>query len=261
MKFTVLTLFPEFFKTPLESSVLKRAIDDQLISIDLLNLRQFGVGQYKAVDDRPYGGGPGMVLMPEIAEKALIHTLGGIQKLEMLEKSVQDNIANKDHDLSSSSKNIIPRVIYLSPQGQKLTAQKSRDLSKHKELILLCGHYEGIDERIIETFVHEEISIGDFVLTGGEPAALCVIDSVSRFVPNVIGQASSVNEDSFEKISDEMVAGGLKAPMYTRPQHWKGKDVPEVLLSGNHGEIKKWRYLQSLKRTRSRRPDLVDHAK
>lgn len=259
MKFTVLTLFPEFFKTPLESSVIKRAIDDGIISVDLCSLRQFGEGHYKAVDDRPYGGGPGMVLMPEVVEKALIHTLGGIQKLEMLEKSVQDNISNPTQDILA--KNIVPRVVYLSPQGNKLTAKKARELSSYKNLILLCGHYEGVDERIIDTFVHEEISIGDFVLTGGEPAALCLIDSVSRFVPNVIGQASSVNEDSFESISEEMVAGGLKAPMYTRPQNWKGKGVPEVLLSGNHGEIKKWRYLQSLKRTRARRPDLLENKK
>lgn len=230
MRITILTLFPEYFESALKSSILGRACANQLLDVSFVNLRDFGEGKYKAVDDKQFGGGPGMVLMPTVVEKAF--------------EAISDDAAKPAH------------VIYLSPQGKKLTAAKAAELSKLPSLTLLCGHYEGVDERAIEEYVDEEISIGDYILTGGEPAALVLLDSVSRFIPGVVGEADSVEMDTFES-APELYPGGLKYPVYTRPQSWHGREVPPVLLSGNHGSIAKWRRTESEARTRKRRPDLI----
>lgn len=220
MRIDVLSLFPEYFRGPLDESIIMRARTKGLIDIKLVNIRDFSTDRYKKVDDRPFGGGPGMVMLMEPIEKAICE--------------YKDNAA---------------KVIYLSPQGAPLTAKKSKELAKEKHLILLCGHYEGVDERVIETYVDEEISIGDYVLTNGCLAACVLIDSVSRFIPGVIGDEEASIQDSFEK-------GLLDWPAYTRPEEYKGKKVPEVLLSGNHQEIEAWRMKKALQKTKKNRFDL-----
>lgn len=186
------------------------------------DIRDFAENRHKKVDDRPYGGGPGMVMMPQPAVAAIRHV------------RTQD-----------------ARVLYLSPQGKLLTAAKSRQLSREKHLILLCGHYEGIDQRILDKEVDEEISIGDYVLTNGCLAAIVLVDSILRFIPGVLGHELAADEDSFEK-------GLLDCPHYTRPEVFEGLTVPSVLLSGNHQEIANWRREQALKKTREVRPDLLE---
>lgn len=221
MKFTVLSLFPEYFRGPLDESILKRAQEKGLVEIELVNIREYTLDRHRRVDDRPYGGGPGMVMMPEPICRAV---------------------------RAKRSENA--RVIYLSPQGPRLNAKKSRELAKESHLILLCGHYEGIDERALESVVDEEVSIGDFVLTNGCLAACVLIDSVARFIPGVIGDERAADEDSFEK-------DRLDCPHYTRPEEFEGKKVPEVLLSGNHKEIEAWRKMKALEKTKKVRPDLL----
>ncbi|MEW6057015.1 MAG: tRNA (guanosine(37)-N1)-methyltransferase TrmD [Bdellovibrionota bacterium] len=256
MKFSILTLFPEYFQSVLTCSLLGRASKAGLLHVDLVDLRQFGEGRYRAVDDKPYGGGVGMVMMPEVIEKAFLHLLKEPSAVSLLEQEVQHYRTNPSRELSRSAElKSLPHVVYLSPQGQKLTASHAKMISTLEHVVLVCGHYEGLDERILESFVHEEISIGDYVLTGGEPAAAVVLDAVSRFIPGVVGEQASVEGDTFGA-SAEMVTGGLKSPMYTRPAEWRGKKVPDVLLSGNHREIALWRLAQSQSRTQLRRPDL-----
>ncbi|MDB6081146.1 MAG: trmD [Chlamydiia bacterium] len=220
MKIDVLSLFPDYFRGPLDESILKRAREKGLIEIDLVNIRDYTLDKHRRVDDRCYGGGPGMVMMAEPICRA-VHA--------------------KRREGS--------RVIFLSPQGPTLNAKKCRELAKEDHLILLCGHYEGIDERVLESEVDEEISIGDFVLTNGCLAACVLIDSVARFIPGVIGDERAANEDSFE-------AGLLDFPQYTRPEVFEGNKVPEVLLSGNHKEIEAWRKTKALEKTKQVRPDL-----
>ena len=229
LKFHVLTLFPEMITEATSHSILGRAIRNGIIDINPLNIRDFAINKHGQVDDAPYGGGAGMVLMAPPVYDAYQHI-----------KKEQKNVVETP-------------VIYLSPQGAVLTQKKAQELSAYKEIILLCGHYEGIDERIIEEIVTEEISIGDYVLTGGEPAALVLIDAVSRLVPGVLGKAESHQDESF---SGETPL--LEYPQYTRPAQFLGKNVPDVLLSGHHGNIEKWRKEQSLKRTASKRPELLD---
>jgi tRNA (guanine37-N1)-methyltransferase len=243
MKFTILTLFPEFFKSPFETSILKRAIDSKLIEVEIINFREFGEGKFKQVDDRPYGGGAGMVLMPQVLEKAL-----------------QFVFKRDDVSLEARKKsNLSTPVFYLSPQGPLFNSTKARTLAQtHQNMVFVCGHYEGIDERALQLFIDEEISIGNYVLTGGEVATLVVIDSISRFIPNVVGDFSSVANDSLEVNSLEVYPGGIKAPVYTRPKDFHGLTVPEVLCSGNHEAIRKWRFEQSKLRTFLKRKDLVD---
>lgn len=219
MKFDVLTLFPESFE-PIKQSILGRALEKNLISLNLINIRDFSKDKHKKVDDTPYGGGAGMVIKPDVVYDAY--------------KSVEDKNA---------------KVIYLSPQGNVLNQKKVESLSKEEHLILLCGHYEGIDQRVIEEIVDEEISIGDYVLTGGEIPAMVLIDSVSRYVEGVLTK-ESIKEESF---SNNL----LEYPQYTRPEVFLDKKVPEVLLSGHHENIRKWREEQSLKNTYQKRPDLL----
>ncbi|MCI8485947.1 MAG: tRNA (guanosine(37)-N1)-methyltransferase TrmD [Clostridia bacterium] len=219
MKFDVLTLFPQSFE-PIKQSILGRALEKNLISLNLINIRDFSKDKHKKVDDTPYGGGAGMVIKPDVVYDAY--------------KSIEDKNA---------------KVIYLSPQGNVLNQKKVESLSKEEHLILLCGHYEGIDQRVIDEIVDEEVSIGDYVLTGGEIPAMVLIDSVSRYVEGVITK-ESIEEESF---SNNL----LEYPHYTRPEVFLDKKVPEVLLSGHHENIRKWREEQSLKNTYQKRPDLL----
>ena len=220
MKFDVLTLFPEMFKS-LDESIIGRAVEKGLIEINLINIRDFSKNKHKKVDYTPYGGGAGMVLMPDVV-----------------------------YDAYSSVKDENAKVIYLSPQGKVLNQNKVKELSKENHLILLCGHYEGIDQRVLDEIVDEEISIGDYVLTGGELPAMVLIDSVSRYVEGVLSE-DSTKEESF---SNNL----LEYPQYTRPEEFRGRKVPEVLISGHHENIKKWREQKSLEVTKQKRPDLLE---
>lgn len=223
MKISIITLFPEMFKGPFEHSIVKRAIDKNLISIKFINIRDFGLGKHKVVDDTPYGGGNGMIL-----------------RVDVLDKAVD---AATDKKLKTEEQ----KIILLSAHGKKFDQKKALSFSKLKHLIIICGHYEGFDERI-KNFIDEEISVGDFILTGGEIPAMLITDSVIRLVKGVIKDESSLLE-SFSPY--------LEHPHYTKPQTYKGKNVPEILLKGNHGEIDKWRKNKSLKITSKLRPDLI----
>lgn len=220
MQFDVLTLFPEMFKV-LNESIIGRAKEKGLININIVNIRDFSKDKHKKVDDTPYGGGAGMVIRSDVVKDAY--------------NSLETHNA---------------KVVYMSPQGKKLDQQKVEELSKQKHLILLCGHYEGIDQRVIDEIVDEEISIGDYVLTGGEIPAMVLIDSVSRYIEGVLKEGST-NEESFSQ-------GLLEYPQYTRPEVFEGKQVPKILLSGHHEKIKQWRRKQSLKMTLFKRPDLLE---
>lgn len=219
----VLTLFPEFFESPLEASLLGKAQEAGLVEVVCTNIRDFATDKHRTTDDVPYGGGAGMVMKCEPLVAALEHAA----------------------EVTSG----VPRV-YLTPQGERLTQATARELSQGRGMILLCGHYEGVDERVREGWIDREISIGDYVLTGGEPAALVLIDAVSRLVPGVVGNEESLVDESF---TENLV----EYPHYTRPREFRGMTVPEVLLSGHHAKIAEWRREQSLARTRARRPDLL----
>lgn len=223
MRFDILTLFPNMFDI-LNESILGRAQEKNLININVVNIRDFSKDKHNKVDDTPYGGGAGMVMRADVV-----------------------------YDCYNSVKTDNSKVIYLSPQGKTLNQDKVKELSKEKHLILLCGHYEGIDQRVIDEIVDEEISIGDYVLTGGELPAMVLIDSVSRYVEGVLNK-ESIQEESF---TDDL----LEYPQYTRPEVFLGKKVPEVLLTGHHQNIEKWRKEQSIKITQSKRPDLMEKYK
>ena len=227
MKIHILSLFPDMFTGVFNSSILKKAQEKNEVSIDVVNFREYSGNKHHQVDDYPYGGGAGMVLKPEPIFNAV----------EALPPSTNGN----------------RRIILLCPQGERFNQQKAEELAKEEELVFICGHYEGYDERIREHLVTDEISIGDFVLTGGELAAMTVVDSVVRLLPNVLGKAASHEQDSFS-------TGLLEHPHYTRPVEYRGYKVPDVLLSGNHAAIDKWRRDQSLKRTFDRRNDLLENA-
>lgn len=214
--------------SPFNESIIKRARQKGLLDIRLLDIRDFADNKHRKVDDRPFGGGPGMVMMPQPITQAI-----------------------------ASVKTPETKTIYLSPQGSILTAEKCRSLAKEQHLILLCGHYEGIDQRVLESEDIEELSIGDYVLTSGMPAAIVVVDSVVRFIPGVLGHADAAAEDSFEGGAHGM--GILDCPHYTRPEIFNEIEVPEVLRSGNHKEIAKWRRMQALEKTRRMRPDLLKY--
>ena len=225
MNINIITLFPEIFDS-LNYGLLGQALDREDIKINIFNLRDHQLNKHGQIDDKPYGGGEGMVLMAEPLENAI------------------KNIPSDNLGI----------VINLSPQGTILSQKKAKELSKLKNITIICGRYEGIDERLISQYVDDEISIGDYVLSGGEFAALILIDSLSRFIPGVIGNKKSVELDSFSQ-------GLLKGPVFTRPETFNSNDVPEVLISGDHNKIKEWRDNQSLIRTFERRPDLLKNAK
>jgi len=230
MRIDVLTLFPEMFESPLSSSILKRAQDAGLVDIVLTNIRDFAPDSYRKVDDKPYGGGPGMVMMPGPVFDCVEH----VEKLARRK----------------------PRTILLSPQGQKFDQAKAVELSKEDRLILIAGKYEGFDERIRIGLGAEQISIGDYVINGGELAAMVVIDAVVRLLPGALGDEDSSKDESFS----ESVGGGLEYPQYTRPEIFRDMKVPDILLSGHHAEIEKWRRQQALERTKKHRPDLLSDA-
>ena len=216
----VFTLYPEVFPGPLAKGIYGKAFTNNLWSLSVINIRDAATDKHKTVDDTPYGGGTGMLL-----------------KADVLANSLDKNIKKGE------------RVFYLSPKGKKFDQKLAQDLSKEKSISLICGHFEGVDERVLSTRNIEEISIGDYVLSGGETAALVVLDSILRLLPGVLGNDKSSDDETFEK-------GLLEYPQYTKPQIWEKKTVPEVLLSGDHGKIKDWRLSQSEAITRDRRPDL-----
>ena len=216
----VFTLYPEFFPGPLAKGLYGKALSNKLWNLNVVNIRDAATDKHQTVDDTPYGGGTGMLLKPDILAKSI------------------DQRVKKDE-----------RIFYLSPRGKKFDQKFARDLSKEKSISLICGHFEGVDERVLDTRNIEEISIGDYVLSGGETAALVVLDSILRLLPGVLGNEKSAIDETFEN-------GLLEYPQYTKPQIWEEKSVPEVLLSGDHAKIKDWRLSQSEAITRDRRPDL-----
>lgn len=223
MRISIITLFPEVFQQILDSSILKRAQKKGLVEFKLINLRDFGEGKHKVVDDRPYGGGTGMILKPDVLAKALT------------------KITDRQH---------LSKVILTSAAGEPYKQVAAKRLSKLDYLVIVCGHYEGVDQRFIDKYVDEEISIGDYVLTGGEIPAMVIVDSITRLIPGVLEKSEATQEESFSE-------GFLEYPHYTRPEEFEGVKVPEVLLSGNHAEIKKWRSQKSLEKTKKFRPDLL----
>lgn len=225
MRIDILSLFPGYFRGPFDESLLKRARERGLVEFRLIDIRDYAEGKRLSVDDRTYGGGPGMVMMAEPVAHALRKA-----RREAGERRT--------------------RTIYLTPQGRPLTAARCRELAEYEQLILLCGHYEGIDQRVLDSEVEEEISIGDYVLTNGCLPAIVLVDAVMRYVPGVIGDEDAAQQDSFEM-------GLLEGPQYTRPEVWEGQAVPKVLLEGNHAEIAKWRQARGLAKTTAVRPDLA----
>ncbi|UOF92882.1 tRNA (guanosine(37)-N1)-methyltransferase TrmD [Fodinisporobacter ferrooxydans] len=239
MKIDILTLFPAMFSHVLGDSILGRAAEQQLVQFRTVDFRKFSTNKHQTVDDTPYGGGGGMVLKPD----PIFHAVES-----MLSESEMNST-----DSSGSSADSKPRVILMCPQGELFRQKKAIELSREQHLIFICGHYEGYDERIRRYLITDEISIGDYVLTGGEIPAMAVIDAVVRLLPGVLGNQTSAWTDSF---SD----GLLEYPHYTRPADFRGWKVPDVLLSGNHAEIEKWRRRQSLLRTLQKRPELLEQA-
>jgi tRNA (guanine37-N1)-methyltransferase len=227
MKFDILTLFPCMFNGPFAESIIRRAVDSGLIEVRLHNIRDYAADKHRTTDDYPYGGGAGMVM-----------------KVEPLAACIETVRAERP----------AARVILTTPRGKPFSQAKAGELAGEKELIIICGRYEGVDERVRELFVDEEVSLGDFVLTGGEIAAMAIVDAVSRLVPEVLGSAESAATDSFGD-------GLLEYPHYTRPPEFRGLKVPDVLLSGNHQEIARWRRRQALQRTQLMRPDLLAKAR
>jgi tRNA (guanine37-N1)-methyltransferase len=260
MRFDVFTLFPAIFEGPLQESILKRAIEAGLIEVRLHNIRDFATDKHHVTDDYPYGGGGGMVMKPEPIFAAVEAVLGGMKdeggrmKDEgggMEDESPQSAIRSPQSAIRHPQSKI--PIILLTPQGRLFDQSVARELAQHDRLALICGRYEGVDERVCEHLATDEISIGDYVLTGGELAALVIVDAVSRLRPGVLGDPDASFDDSH---SD----GLLEYPQYTRPADFRGWKVPEMLLSGHHAEIERWRRRQSLVRTAQRRPDLLQQA-
>lgn len=232
MRISILTLFPEMFKGPFDHSILKRAQEKKILSIEYINIRNFGIGKHKIVDDRPYGGGAGMVMRADVLKNAI--------------KSVKP---------STSGKKI---TILLDPQGKIFNQKMAKKLAKYDHLIFIAGHYEGVDERV-RKMVDEEISVGDYVLTGGEIPTIVVIDTIARLIPGVLGKKESSKFESFQEIKTENknIINILEYPQYTRPPVVETLKVPNILLSGNHEKIQEWRKKEAIKKTKKQRPDLL----
>ncbi|MCC8141761.1 MAG: tRNA (guanosine(37)-N1)-methyltransferase TrmD [Lachnospiraceae bacterium] len=228
MRFHILTLFPDMVRQGLETSVIGKAIENEIISLHVVDIRDFTTDPHGKVDDYPYGGGAGMIMQAQPIYDAW--------------KTVTDEIGYE------------PRCIYLTPQGQHFTQSMARELAGEKDLILLCGHYEGVDERVLEEIVTDHVSIGDYVLTGGELPAMVMADAIARMVPGVLTNEESAGTESLD-------GGLLEYPQYSRPATWHGREVPEVLLSGDHEKVEAWRHDRSVERTFCRRPDLLREAK
>lgn len=229
LRIDIITIFPGFFREPMDYGIVKRAREAGLVTISAHDLRQWTTDKHHVVDDRPFGGGDGMILKPEPIFAGVEALTGG----------------SKREDFPSNT-----RVVLLSPQGRVLTQTVATELSKSSQLVLLCGRYEGVDERVAEALITDEISIGDYVLSGGEPAAMVVVDAVVRLLPGALGSETSALNESF---SEDM----LDYPHYTRPPDFRGMKVPEVLLSGNHAEIERWRKAAAVAKTQRTRPDLL----
>jgi tRNA (guanine37-N1)-methyltransferase len=227
MLFDILTIFPELFTSQFQDGILRRAISSGQVSVGLHNIRDYATDKHKMTDDRPFGGGEGMVMKPEPLVAAL------------------DDMQAKDPP---------GHVVLLTPRGKVFTQKTAERLAAHSRLILICGRYEGVDERVARCCIDEEISIGDFILTGGEIAAMVIVDSVTRLIPGVLGSEDSAKNDTFSR-------GLIKHPQYTRPRIFRGMDIPEVLLSGDHAEIEHYRFLESVRETLSRRPELLKNIK
>ncbi len=227
MEYYVLTLFPDMIMQGLQTSIIGRAIEEDILRLEAVNIRDYTNSRHGKTDDYPYGGGAGMVMQAQPVYDAF--------------RSVADRLSYK------------PRVVYLTPQGKVFDQAMARELALEKGIVFLCGHYEGIDERVIGEIVTDEISIGDFVLTGGELPAMCLIDAISRMIPGVLHNEDSAEDDSFG-------GGLLEHPQYSRPEVWNGIPVPRILLSGDHAKVDAWRREQSLIRTAERRPDLLETA-
>ena len=232
MRISILTIFPDFFPAALDEGMIRLAREKGQLEVAVIGLRDFTEDTHRTTDDYPFGGGPGMVMKVEPIFRAL------------------DRLALPERGARPAG----TRVVLTSPQGRKLSQEVAIEYSQLEHVVLICGRYKAVDERVAEHLVDEELSVGDFILSGGEPAALCVVDAVARLLPGVVGDFDSVESDSFH-------SGLLDAPYYTRPAEYRGWKVPDVLLSGNHGEIARWRREQSLTRTRDRRPDLLEQAK
>ena len=227
MQFYIMTLFPEMVMGGLKTSIIGRAIKNELLSIEAINIRDYAFNKHNSVDDYPYGGGAGMLMQAEPVYQCY--------------KALEDRIGKR------------PRVVYLSPQGQTFNQKMAEEFAEEEELVFLCGHYEGIDERVLEEIVTDYVSIGDYVLTGGELPAMIMVDAISRLVPGVLHNDVSAEFESFQ---DNL----LEYPQYSRPEEWHDKKVPEVLMSGHHANIEKWRREQSVIRTAKNRPDLLGKA-
>jgi tRNA (guanine37-N1)-methyltransferase len=230
MRIDILTLFPQLFEAPFGFGIFKRAIDNGLVNINIMNIRDYTHDKHHTADDSPYGGGAGMVMKPEPIFEAV--------------EDIKEKLEDKGKDLP---------VILLTPQGRLLSHKIAQELTQHPHIVLICGHYEGVDERVIEHLATDTISIGDYVLTGGELPAMVVADAVLRLIPGVLGSEESPLDDSH-------ATGLLEYPQYTRPPEYRGWQVPEILLSGNHAQIAKWRREQIIKRTLEKRPELLDKA-
>ncbi len=224
MRIDILTLFPEMFESVINSSIFGRAVKAGIFDIRLHNIRDYTTDKHRHTDDYPFGGGVGMVMTPQPLFDCFDAVIGDDPK---------------------------PHCIYMSPQGKTLTHDKAAEISMHERLIILCGHYEGVDQRVLDTYVDEEVSIGDYVLTGGELPAMVMMDCLSRFIPGVLGKSESAHDESFSN-------GLLEYPQYTRPADFRGMKVPDVLLSGNHAKIDEWRTEMSIKKTLEVRPELVE---
>ena len=261
MNFHILTLFPEMVENGLKTSIIGRAVAGGLLSIEAVNIRDFAFNKHQSVDDYPYGGGAGMLMQAEPVYLAYKDIEERIQKriqnakMQNAETEEQDaevkvqNAGIQDAETVSPDKKL--RVVYLSPQGKTFDQKMAEELAEEEDLVLLCGHYEGIDERVLEVIVTDYVSIGDYVLTGGELPAMVMVDTISRLVPGVLHNDVSAEFESFQ---DNL----LEYPQYSRPEEWHGKKVPPVLLSGHHANIEKWRREQSILRTYERRPDLLE---
>lgn len=250
MHFHIMTLFPEMVTEGLNTSVIGRGIKNGYISVEAVNIRDFADNKHGQVDDYPYGGGAGMVMQPGPVYRTWQHV---VSEIIQRKKSVHGSELPEAEERGLSGERAgrsLPRVVYMTPQGRVFNQSIARELAEEEDLILLCGHYEGIDERVLEMIVTDNLSIGDYVLTGGELPAMVVVDAVSRLVPGVLNNNASAE---FETFHDNL----LEYPQYTRPEQFMEKSVPEVLLSGHHQRIENWRREQSIRRTKERRPDLL----
>ena len=255
MNFHILTLFPEMVLNGLNTSIIGRAVNAGLLSIEAVNIRNYAFNKHQSVDDYPYGGGAGMLMQAEpvyLAYKAVAEKIAmrAAEKNAMRAAEIRQEAAEEAGADTAAGAPARLRTVYLSPQGAVFDQKMAEKLAQEEDLILLCGHYEGIDERVLEEIVTDYVSIGDYVLTGGELPAMVMVDAVSRMVPGVLHNDVSAEFESFQ---DNL----LEYPQYSRPEEWHGKKVPPVLLSGHHANIEKWRRQQSILRTKERRPDLL----